>query len=824
MVINSPCLTDKKELAIPGQTATGKEFSNPLMAEPISSINCSMADLKFVDQHNMVACLENSDDNLEFHQIVDFLSSCFISYALTVSPTIYASYIEQFWNTATSKTVNKVKQINAIVNDKAVVISESSVRSDLLLDDEDGITCLTNAEIFENLALMGYEQISTKLTFQKGSFSPQWKFLIHTILHCISSKSTGWNEFYTNLASAVICLAKGIVTPLFATMLVQNQAPEGEGSEIPPESQPTPSTTQPFVSESQPASIQTETPILPSPTTYQRKRKTHKRRKTQKDTELPQTSVPQNLGADEAVHQEEGDSVERAITTDASLDATQDSDNIFKTQFTIMPNVDIPQGMDTSGNPRRQDTMGDMMKHTFELTESVPPTPRDSPLPGGYTPRSDEGRLKLQELMVLCTKLTKRVLDLQKGKDAQDVEILKLKQRVNKLERHRKSSISHPRRRTYRQVESSDDDLDEEDASKQGRNKDKTKPMFKESDFKELHDDMQDVQEETVDATTFGVSTVSTPVTTAGVTISTAEPRTPPSTTTIFDDEDVTMAMAQTLIKMKEQKAKEKGVAITDVEDSSQTIRPVRSIITLKPLPNIDPKDKGNGVLVEEEPRKFRATQRAAKIRSKPPTKTQLRNMMMTYLKNMGKFTHSQLKGKSYEDLQRLYEREQKWINDFVPMNSEKEEKKKEELESERRPARGSRRKTLARKRIGHKQSKESAKRQKLDDAVERDNEEETADYEQEELRIFPILDFEYQLLEKMEAKEMDVYKLTRADGSSSYHESIQAFLRRLDRQDLNNLYSLVQERFRDHPLEGNDLLLWGDLRMIFEPDENNEL
>ncbi|GKD65195.1 hypothetical protein Tco_1307303 [Tanacetum coccineum] len=128
-----------------------------------------MADLKFVDQHNMVACLEKTEENAEFHQIVDFLSTCSINYALTVSPTIYASYIEQFWNTATSKTVNSVKQIHAIVDGKAVVISESSVRSDLLFNDEDGIACLTNDEIFENLALMGYEQLSTKLTFQKDA-------------------------------------------------------------------------------------------------------------------------------------------------------------------------------------------------------------------------------------------------------------------------------------------------------------------------------------------------------------------------------------------------------------------------------------------------------------------------------------------------------------------------------------------------------------------------------------------------------------------------------------------------------------------------------
>ncbi|GJS81775.1 hypothetical protein Tco_0748316 [Tanacetum coccineum] len=118
----------------------------------------------------MVAYLEKSDENAEFHQIVDFLSTCSINYALTVSPTIYASYIEQFWNTATSKIINSVKQIHAIVDGKAVVISESSVRSDLLFNDEDGVTCLTNDEIFENLALMGYEQLSTKLTFQKDFF------------------------------------------------------------------------------------------------------------------------------------------------------------------------------------------------------------------------------------------------------------------------------------------------------------------------------------------------------------------------------------------------------------------------------------------------------------------------------------------------------------------------------------------------------------------------------------------------------------------------------------------------------------------------------
>ncbi|GJX71304.1 hypothetical protein Tco_0308475 [Tanacetum coccineum] len=58
------------------------------------------------------------------------------------------------------------------------------------------------------------------------------------------------------------------------------------------------------------------------------------------------------------------------------------------------------------------------MKHQFELTANVLITPYDSHLPGGYTPGSDEGRLKLQELMTMCTKLSKPVLDLEKEKDA----------------------------------------------------------------------------------------------------------------------------------------------------------------------------------------------------------------------------------------------------------------------------------------------------------------------------------------------------------------------------------------------------------------------
>ncbi|GKD81432.1 hypothetical protein Tco_1348271 [Tanacetum coccineum] len=305
---------------------------------------------------------------------------------------------------------------------------------------------------------------------------------------------------------------------------------------------------------------------------------------------MPQTSVPLDHGADEAIHKE-GVTVWKDERTERT-DAAQDSDNIIRTQTTAMPNVDIPQGTDTGDSPRRQDTMGGAPAVT--RSERVLEHLNEPPLSEGHIFGSGEGSMEQ------TFELTDNVLDLEKEKDAQAVEILNLKRRVKKLEIKRKSSISHPRRRKYRQVEtSSDDGLDEEDASKQGRRSDKLKPMFKDKDFKELDDYMENVEDEIVDAA--ATSTVSAPVRTTGVTLSTTEPMTPP-TTTVFDDKDVTMAMAQTLIKMKKQKAKEKGVAITDVEDSSRIVRPVRSITTLQPLPIINPKDKGKCVLVEEEP------------------------------------------------------------------------------------------------------------------------------------------------------------------------------------------------------------------------------
>ncbi|GJS17884.1 hypothetical protein Tco_0412356 [Tanacetum coccineum] len=149
------------------------------------------------------------------------------------------------------------------------------------------------------------------------------------------------------------------------------------------------------------------------------------------------------------------------------------------------------------------------------------------------------------------------------SKDAQAIEILKLKDQIKKLKRKYKPSISHHMawlKSVKRLSMKKRDYMETEDVVKEGRQSNETEELNKGSGEK------------------------------AGSTeelVSTAVPK----TVSIFDDEDITMA--QTLIKMKEVKAKEKGVSIKDIEDS---LRPTRSILTLKPLPTIDPKRQSKSV------------------------------------------------------------------------------------------------------------------------------------------------------------------------------------------------------------------------------------
>ncbi|GJW53158.1 putative ribonuclease H-like domain-containing protein [Tanacetum coccineum] len=595
--------------------------------------------LKFVDQHNMVACLERIEGNADFHQIVDFLNASTIRYSLTISPTIYASYIEQFWATTKSKIINNETQIHAKVDGKTIVISESSVRSNLHFNDEDGVTSLTNSEILENLALMGYEIVSDKLTFQKAFFSPQWKYLIHTILHCLSSKSTAWNEFSTNIASAVICLANNqkfnfsklifnepfndtYETPKHTQKVFANMRRKGKG-----------------FSGIVTSLFQKQVPAIA--TSHPQKTQTPRQAKRGRDTKIPQFGGPPEKVGDEAVHKELGDRVERAATTAASLDAEQDSGNILKTQSTVIHTVPLSQEIGTSGSPRCQKAMGgtiaqtrservptpsydsfllggntsgsdeETLEHQDDLMDFVPPILHDSPVSGGHTPGSDEGRPNINELMAICTNLSNRVLALETSKTAQDLMINKLKKKVKQLEKKQRART--PGMKLFKIGASKRKSLDEEYVSKQGRKSDKTKPMFDDSDFAELDVDnaMKNVEG---DAETQGrniveqITTNGDTVNTASIDVSDVGPSnvstddpststvgdifkdTDPSTSTardIFEDE--MMTIADTLVTIRSTRPRitsvfERGQRIARERDAEQEAKDATFIEQIKDI------------------------------------------------------------------------------------------------------------------------------------------------------------------------------------------------------------------------------------------------
>ncbi|GJU21935.1 hypothetical protein Tco_1155277 [Tanacetum coccineum] len=181
---------------------------------------------------------------------------------------------------------------------------------------------------------------------------------------------------------------------------------------------------------------------------------------------------------------------------------------------------------------------------------------------------SHEGRPNINELKAICTNLSNRVLALETSKTAQDLVINKLKMKVKILEKSKHKFWGGKRRtpgmKLFKIGTSRRKSLDKENVSNQGRNL-KIRQMFEEGDFDDDFDDIDDMMNEamenvkgnTINTATTRVSAASALVTTGGVSISTAEPRTPPTTTTTaFEDEDLTIA--QTLVKMR----KSEGIRI----------------------------------------------------------------------------------------------------------------------------------------------------------------------------------------------------------------------------------------------------------------------
>ncbi|GJY76933.1 hypothetical protein Tco_0482049 [Tanacetum coccineum] len=272
----------------------------------------------------MVTYLKKIEGSEGFYQIVDFLNTSHIWYALIENPTIYVSLIQQFWQTATTSTLdNGEMEITATIDGKVKIVTEASIRRHLKLEDSDGISNLPTTKIFEQLALMG-------------------------------SKKTSWEQFSSNIATAIICLATNRKFN-FSKLIFDGMGPifQREGSTVPVESHHTPtgapSTSQPHFSPTLRSSIRQE-------------------------TKVPQPNSP--------LHTNVADEV-----------ASTGVDVRYRGAATIVTSLEVRQG---SGK-----------------IDKTPTMPHDSPLSRVHTLGSDEGRIQHNKLMDLVTNLSNRVVALE---------------------------------------------------------------------------------------------------------------------------------------------------------------------------------------------------------------------------------------------------------------------------------------------------------------------------------------------------------------------------------------------------------------------------
>ncbi|GJW34655.1 hypothetical protein Tco_0057575 [Tanacetum coccineum] len=200
----------------------------------------------------------------------------------------------------------------------------------------------------------------------------------------------------------------------------------------------------------------------------------------------------------------------------------------------------------------------------------------------------------------------------------------------------------------------------------------------------------------------------------------------------------------------------------------------------------------------------------------------------------MGRYKHNQLKGKSYEEFQKLFDKEMKRVNTFVDMNLEDQERSGKKDESKKAEIA----QDSSAKRVWDELESDMSKKQKTDEYVEA---EEDNDQEEEELKKHleiirdddiaidaiplatkPPMIVEYKIIKK---GIKGYYQLIRADGSTKRYSSMVHMLQNIDREDLETIWKLVKEKHGNtRPEKGYERVLLGDLKVMFEPDIKSEV
>ncbi|GJX51824.1 putative ribonuclease H-like domain-containing protein [Tanacetum coccineum] len=462
------------------------------------------------------------------------------------------------------------------------------------------------------------------------------------------------------------------------------------------------------------------------------------------------------------------------------------------------------------------------------------------------TPKKDKPSKKAQRQEA-------EVLDLQKAKDAQAKEIAALKKRIQRLERRKMSRPTGLER--LRKVGMSG----RVESSKGHESLECSEDAFQTGEDDVMHVEVKvdgkDEQSKKSDDSTAGeaVTTASIDDSTAGEAVTTASIDDSAVPTT---SEEITLAQTLIQIKASLKRYKGKGIMIEpevplkrkdQIALDEQIARDIQAKLDAELLEEkklARKRRKANIALIEswentqammevdrllsaerlqskereeltdeekaklfmelmEKRRKHFAALRAQEKRNRPPTKAQKRTQMSTYLKHMGGYTYKQLKGKSFDEIQKLFDKEMKRVNTFVAMGSEILESKEKNKEEEKKKSQ---------KKVDEVELKKLLVIKKDEDIA--------IDAIPLATKLPVIIDY------KLHKEGMLVhYQLIRADGSSKRYSSMIRMLQGIDREDLEALWRIVKAKYGDtRPENEFERVLYGDLKVMFEPDIKSDV
>nr|GEV11562.1 putative ribonuclease H-like domain-containing protein [Tanacetum cinerariifolium] len=460
-----------------------------------------------------------------------------------------------------------------------------------------------NEEIFAELARMGYEKPSTKLTFYKAFFSSQWKFLIHTILQCMSSKRTSWNEFSSSMASTVICLSSGRkfnFSKYIFDSLVRNVDSPSKFYMYPCFLQ--------LLIKKQVDDLSTHT------------------------TKYTSIALTQKVFAN----------MQRVGKGFSGVE-TPLFEGMLRMMKMVQPTTpQSPQVQPSSPSPQQQQPQQDA-RILMNLLQEVIDTCK------ALTRRVKHLELDKVAQTMKITKLKRRVKKLERGNKVKVLKLRRLQkvgttQRVETSDKTVLDDVSNQGRMI------ADMDVDVDVVLEEAKEEDETEP----AKIQEVVDVVTTAKIiiKVVTATNETITAANETITAASINITAAEAQVPAATTAIT----LTAAPARVTAAPSRRK---KGVVIKDLQEESTT-----SIIIPAKTKSKDKEAELNRNIdwdeaidyVKKKAKEDPAVKRYQVLKKKPQTEAQARKNMMVYLKNVVGFNMDYFKGMSYDDMRPILE------------------------------------------------------------------------------------------------------------------------------------------------------------------------